>query len=153
MEIYKPITDSTMIDSLGNFLYEVHDIMGGKAPISTRIITYRYSTTYFNEQTTNNYIFEYEYQYGKDLWAYYSFIINETNEKMLIRSFYMTPSDRSLSSMFDFTFKNKPIINYFWFILTLLVPLFIVFTIVFIAITPLRRKWLWIIFSLLGARA
>ena len=47
-----------------------------------------------------------------------------------------------------FSLKNATIKNYIALFFTLCVPLFIIVSIVFIALTPIKLKALWIIFAL-----
>lgn len=60
------------------------------------------------------------------------------------------PYNKSLQEINRFSFKDKRSIHYFFFIMLILVPLFIFISIFFCIKTPLKRKWLWIIFILLG---
>lgn len=56
----------------------------------------------------------------------------------------------SLESVNRFTFSGKSIVHYLVFAACIAVPVFVIFTLVVCVRTPVHRKWLWIIFILIG---
>ncbi|NTW32939.1 MAG: hypothetical protein HGB12_09975, partial [Bacteroidetes bacterium] len=98
----------------------------------------------------STYLLDYEYEYRKDSWAYYSFQLLEKNGQFKVTSFRFLPTYESLSNIHNFTFKGKSFIHYLWIILMIFIPLFIIITIVFICLTPIKLKWFWIILALTG---
>jgi len=56
----------------------------------------------------------------------------------------------SLKPLNRFTFSGKSIVHYLVFAACIAVPLFIIFTLIMCIRTPVRRKWLWVIFILFG---
>jgi hypothetical protein len=56
----------------------------------------------------------------------------------------------SLEEMNRFTFRDKGWIHYGFFLAVIGIPLFILFALVVCVRSKIRRKWLWVVFTLLG---
>ena len=117
--------------------------------ISSRIVNSQKRTIFF-ENTVTNYNLVYEYEYSGNLWVYYTFQLLEKENDFVVQTFSILPSDQSLSKIHEFTFENKSFINFLWIFLVIIIPIFILVTLIFAIRTPLKRKWLWIIFILFG---
>ncbi|MBO0695369.1 MAG: hypothetical protein J2P56_04615, partial [Verrucomicrobia bacterium] len=85
-----------------------------------------------------------------DAWAVAVFAIetDSTGRHISGANFQALPD--SLQVLNQFTFKNKPAIHYLFFFASLLIPLFIIATIIVCLRSGVRRRWLWIIFILFG---
>ena len=71
------------------------------------------------------------------------------NTTILASRFQWVPD--SLENINRFTFSGKSVAHYLVFAICIAMPLFIIFTLVVCIRTPVRRrKWLWVIFILLG---
>ena len=103
-----------------------------------------------NKMSTYN--LGYEYDYG-NLWVYYTFQIIEIENNLSISSFNMERSNQSLSSIHQFEIKGKSLAHFLWLGISILVTLFILITLVFAIKTPLKKKWVWILFILFGIGA
>ena len=138
-------------DNARAFYIQMYENIKGKKLISSRIINSQYSTTYAVKETTiYSLAYEYEYEYPNSLWVYYTFQILKKDNDFEVQTFNINPSDHSLSLDYEFTFKNKSFRHFLWLFFSIIIPLFILTTIVFIIKTPIKKKWLWIIFILIG---
>lgn len=135
-------------EDLRDFLFLLKDSLKTKSLKNTSIINYSFKKIYGKNPLTN-YEIVYEYEYN-DIWIYYSFQIQEKNGNMTIYHLNISPYKISLRNVNQFTFQNKGLIHYFFIFMMILVPIFIIISIIFCFKTPLKRKWLWIIFILFG---
>ena len=131
------------------FFSQSYENLKDKDLISARIVNSEKRTVFFKNKTTTYYL-SYEYEYSDNLWIYYNFQLLQKDNDFLVQTFNIQPTDHSLSETYKFSFENKSFTHYLWFFFLILIPLFIVITLIFAIKTPLRRKWLWIIFILLG---
>jgi hypothetical protein len=69
---------------------------------------------------------------------------------MLILGFHVNPIPKSLQELNAFTFDNKSIVHYSIFGFTIIIPLFIIFSLIQCIRTKIKRKWLWLLFILIG---
>jgi hypothetical protein len=132
-----------------NFLNEVNQAISEREVLNYRLISSSWTTLY-SGTTSTTYNLQYEYKYADDFWIYYSFQILEKNNNLTVNYLNFQPRNESLSSYYEFNFKNKTIIHYTWLFMAILVPIFILFSVIYAIRTPLKRKWLWIIFILVG---
>ena len=96
-----------------------------------------------------NYGIDYEYKVG-DKFLYFTLGIREQNNKLTLTSFDGTIKDESLSKVYAFTLKNKGFLHYMFLFFAILIPIFIITSLIFAIRTKLTRKWLWIIGILFG---
>lgn len=136
-------------DKASEFYSQMHEFIKNKTLISSRIVNSEYRTIYANKETTT-YRLSYEYEYPNNLWVYYTFQILKNDSDFEVQTFNITPSDHSLSLDYEFTFHNKTFRHFLWLFFSIFVPLFMLTTIVFTIKTPIKKKWLWIIFILVG---
>jgi len=108
----------------------------------------RKRTIHYDEGFTNYWI-EYEYVLS-DKYLYVIFNILEKDDVLKVTNFEGNVSDISLAKIHEFTFKNKGILHYIFLVFALLVPAFIIVTLIFAIRTRLEKKWLWIIGILFG---
>jgi hypothetical protein len=149
---YNKIEETYQNDSILIGLKNMYELLKDKAQINSRIISYKFSKTHSisNGNDFNTFSIEYEYQYSTDRWAYYSFILLEENNQYKIISFNFLPTYKSLDNIHDFTLKGKSFLHYLWLTLMILVPIFIILTVIFIIRTPVKYKWLWILLVIFG---
>jgi hypothetical protein len=115
---------------------------------SIRIISARQQTL-MGENGFTNYTIDYEY-FIKDKYLYFTFGIREENGRLLITAFDGRFFETSLTEIHTFTLDKKGIVHYLFLVLAILIPVFILLTLVFAIRTKLSKKWLWIIGILLG---
>ncbi|MFC0878850.1 hypothetical protein ACE01N_19800 [Saccharicrinis sp. FJH2] len=116
---------------------------------SFRIINARMTRMYGNNGIII-YGIDYEYNVG-DKFLYFTFGIQEQNNKLLITAFDGRIMDDSLTKVHAFTLKGKGFLHYLFLFFAISIPLFILISLIFVIKTKqLKRKWLWIIGVLLG---
>lgn len=135
-------------DDTRKFFVDSYRNLKDKELIKSAIIDSRYTIVY-GENAVTNYELSYEYKYD-NLWVYYTFRLQKKDDQLSLYGFKITPVGNSLRQLHEFSFKNKGFKHYFFFLMLLVVPLFILISIGFSIKTPLKQKWLWIIFMLLG---
>ena len=91
----------------------------------------------------------YQYQFT-NAWALAAITIDTAGGTKRVFGVNVNPIPKSLGELNAFTLSGKSIKQYFVLILAAVVPIFIIWIVVLCARTKMRRKWLWIIFILLG---
>ena len=92
----------------------------------------------------------YQYQNG-DQWLLVSLTVHTRGGLSTLISINLQPMPKSLGEINAFAFKGKGARHYTMLLVAIAVPLFIIYALVAcIRTRPIRRKWLWIIFILLG---
>lgn len=116
---------------------------------SCRIINAR-KTSMMGDNGFTNYGIDYEYAVG-DKFLYFTFGIREQNNNLLITAFDGRILDDSLSKAHEFSLKDKGFLHYLFLFFAILIPIFILISLIFVIKTKrLKRKWLWIIGVLFG---
>lgn len=114
--------------------------------LSTEIIGSQVNV--FNGQWQGNFSFEYHFTDGWNL-ANAAFKKVDGEYKVIGLNVYQT--EMSQKEINAFTFNNKSFTQYLILSLAVIVPVFIILSTYFCARTPIpKRKWLWVIFVLLG---
>jgi len=106
-------------------------------------------SSYPGKDRITNYSIGYEYAAG-DKFLYFSIGVREQKERLTITSFIGTIKEESLSQVNEFTFKDKGFTHYLFLIFTILIPAFIVLTIIYAAVAKIKMKWLWLTGMLFG---
>lgn len=128
-----------------NYLKNVHQNLSTRKLINTNIIGYR--VTKMNDTKYTH--LEYEYEHDVD-WAYFTVDLINAGGIIKVQGFNGNGFQESLVKANSFDLKGKSFGHYLTLLLMVSIPLFILTTIVFIALTPIKRKVLWIIFALFG---
>jgi len=115
---------------------------------SFRIINARQQTM-MGENGFTNYSVDYEY-FIKDKHLYFTFGIREQKGKLSITAFDGRFFETSLTEIHSFTLHKKGVVHYLFLAFAILIPIFILVTVIFAIKTKLNKKWLWIIGILLG---
>jgi hypothetical protein len=106
-------------------------------------------TSLMGKDGFTNYWIDYEYNTNPKF-LYIKIGIREQNGRLTVTAFNGNILDESLSKTYNFTFKDKGIKHFLFFCISILVPVFILFTLFFAIKTKLNKKWLWIIGIILG---
>ena len=99
------------------------------------------------KETQNNLTYQLQFT---DSWLLASVVVREMGDKQYILGFHVNPIPSSLKEMNAFTLNSKTLLHYGVLGLTIAIPIFIAYTLILCARTRIKRKWLWIIFILLG---
>lgn len=130
-------------------LRQMQSVFGAEEAEEKNLIGYQVHT-YGQNPTTYN--LSYQYGYG-DRWVVWNvaFRVLEDEKSQIIGLNVYPPLSQSLKDTHRFTLQNKGILHYIFLLLCIAIPVFILFTLVFAIRTKIkRRKWLWIIFILVG---
>ena len=85
-----------------------------------------------------------------DAWVVAAFLIESSPKGKYIAGANLQLVSDSLRVLNRFTFKNKRAIHYLFLAACVFVPLFILSAILICIFSRIRKRWLWIIFILLG---
>jgi hypothetical protein len=114
--------------------------------ISTTIIGSQVYT--FNGEWQGNFTFEYEFESG---WNIANAVLKKVGDGYEVIGINVYQTEDSQKALNAFSLSSKSPFHYLILLLALIVPLFIITSVCFCARTPIpKRKWLWIIFILLG---
>lgn len=101
-------------------------------------------TKLYGDRPVTTYTIEYEKELEENF-IYFFFTIQNQNGTMKISEFDARGMKTSLMDAHQFTFKNKSITHYLFFLLAILSSGFIIFTLISAIRTPLKLKWIWIV--------
>ncbi len=117
-------------------------------PITIKLVGYT-SMKFLRQHA--RYFFTYEYEYDQQWILVYVGFRNLSPKRKEIIQFNVTPIDRSLEETHRFSLKGKGDTHYGFLLICAVCPLFILYTVIACIRTKLKkRKWLWIIFILVG---
>lgn len=116
-------------------------------PLSTKTVG-SFTQQFNNEWTSYNISFEQQFP---DRWALVAVQLREKNGALKLIGMNVKPLAQSLESAAAFNFAGKGAAHYLVLALAVLVPVFVVFTLVVCYRTPMaKRKWLWMLFIAFG---
>jgi hypothetical protein len=130
----------------------LHDLTGVLAhgePLSVEVIgcnVFTNASTQGNTRTTN---LSYQIHFS-DSWAAGNVTVGHPSGAMSVLGSHFQPIPDSLEVLNRFTFTGKSIVHYLVFAACIAVPIFILVALLVCIRSRIRRKWLWIIFILLG---
>ena len=100
------------------------------------------------EYSETNITLEYEFP---SKWLLASVVIRKKGVSPTITGLHVEPLSDSLEHINSFTLKDKSVLQYLVLLMAIVLPLFTIYVLVLCVRTrPLKRKWLWIIFVLVG---
>ncbi|MFD0949951.1 hypothetical protein ACFQ0F_06040 [Paraperlucidibaca wandonensis] len=137
-EIEAQITDELLEEMAGYFRQG--------EPLSVKIIGSQVNV--FNGQWQGNFTFEYEFESG---WNLANTALKKIDNGYEVIGLNVYQTEISQKELNAFGFSSKSGMQYFVLCAAVLVPLFILCTLIVCIRTPIeRKKWLWVIFILLG---
>jgi len=144
--IEKEIDPSLKDSQLRQKLERMAGFFPKEAPKVVRVVGSYTNTT--GDTKTANLSFEYEYPRA---WVLANVVVQRKGDALLVKGVHVQPATASLATVNQFTFDGKEPKHFALLAGAALVPVFIVFALVAAVRTPIpKRKWLWIIFILLG---
>jgi len=125
-------------------------LMPAQQPISVKVVGAQVSNLSMNGKNSSNTNITFEYQFpGK--WLLVNVATQKKDGGFSIVGFRVTPITDSLENLNRFTLTGKSPLHYAVLMLAILFPLFILCVLVLCIRTKMeKRKWLWIIFIVLG---
>lgn len=106
-------------------------------------------TSLLGKNGFTNYWIEYEYKLGTEF-IYFTFGISNENQKLTVTAFDAKILDNSLSKTYAFSLRNKGIVHYIFLCFIILIPIFIIVTLIAAIRTKMQRKGLWLIGIIFG---
>ena len=145
-----PLVDPKLRDADGQRgLRELSDLLRSDEEKSVEIIGANTFISYSSEgkQTTVTLSYQLELSTG---WFAGTVVILDKGETRAIASARFNRVPMSLKVLNRFTFHDKTSVHYLFLLLCVTIPVFVVTTLVICARSKIRKKWLWIIFILVG---
>lgn len=141
--ILSPELDAQVTDEL---LEQMAAYFREGEPLSVKIIGSQVNV--FNGQWQGNFTFEYQFESG---WNLANTALKKTDSGYQVIGINVYQTEASQKELNAFGLSSKSGLQYLVLCLAVLVPLFILFTLIVCIRTPIQqKKWLWIIFVLLG---
>lgn len=121
------------------------DLLSASAPQQVKIIGVR------GQQKGDQKLIQLNYQiYYEKAWVVASLAIVETPKERYVFSVRMDPLKAPLEKLYAFKFFGKTFIHYLTLLLSVAIPLFIVYTLIQCLKLTDKRKWIWVPFIILG---
>jgi len=148
-----PMLDPAVAAQVGaNGIARLHQILDHGEPISFETIGWNFlSLRPFDQSkpTTRTTNLSYQLQF-RDAWVVANVVLTSTGQGNHVSGVNLQPIPDSLERLNRFTLTGKTAFYYAFFAMCILVPLFILITIVICVRSCVRRRWLWIVFILIG---
>ena len=143
--------DTSIVNQAGkDFLTKVSEDLKYKGLKSVKVLSYKTTSNWSTNHAYNiSYTTEYEFNYDN---YYYGFIITikEEENKLSIIGFNGNKFDRPISEINKLSSSNLGLSHIIFIILSIAIVGFIIFSIIDIAKSEIKKKWIWIIISLIG---
>jgi len=119
-----------------------------ESEISKDLVGYR---TFKLNNNPTQYTISHQFEFSEN-WVITTLNFSSNNDKNIkLKHFNVTPLNQSLQETNKFTFKGKSWIHYLTFLSCIITPIFVIFTLIIALKTRFeKRKWLWILFILVG---
>ncbi len=119
-------------------------------PDEVEVVSWSWHTNIFTTGTSGQNTLEIQYHVN-DRWLLARITINTISGARVIEGAYVNELPDSLEKINEFTLKGKSLLSYIVLLVVVLVPIFVLTSLVLCIRTRLRRrKWLWLIFILFG---
>ena len=137
-QLHQPDTESN--------LNEIADFFDPGAPVSMEFIGFNVFST--PEKRRSNLTYQYQFT---NSWLLASVVVDTIGDEKHVMGITVNPIPASLGELNAFTFENKGIRHYIMLLGAVVIPIFILFALIVCIRTKMKKKkWLWIIFILLG---
>jgi hypothetical protein len=130
-------------------LYELNRVLAHGEPVSVEVIGCNIFSNANAQGTTRTTNLSYQIHFA-DSWAAGNVAVGHTSGGISVLGSRFQPVPDSLEALNRFTFAGKSVVHYLVFAACIVVPAFILVALVVCIRSRVGRKWLWIIFILLG---
>ena len=130
-------------------LREINRVLAYGEPVSVEITGCNVFTNASSQGTTRTTNLSYQIHFP-DSWAAGNIAIGHQGSSTAIVDSHFRSIPDSLEVLNRFTFARKSVVHYLVFALCIAIPLLILVALIVCIRSRIRRKWLWIIFILLG---
>jgi hypothetical protein len=120
-------------------------------PLSAKVVEFRFNIfkPFDGGDAKSSYNITKEYEFPST-WIVLNLSYAETGDSLTYTGMRLYSFNSSLAEQNRFELQGKSPIAYAVLLLAIIVPLFIIYSLVKCVRTPIKRKWLWLIFILLG---
>ncbi len=132
-----------------NGLREINLVLAHGEPISVEIIGCNVFTNASSQGTLRTANLSYQIHFP-DSWAAGNIAVGHRERAAAVVDTHFQSIPDSLEALYRFTFSGKSVVHYLVFAACIIIPFFILVTLIVCIRSRIRRKWLWIIFILLG---
>lgn len=126
-------------------LAQIQQILNQGEPVNIEVVGINWV---MQEGRTRSYL-TYQIQFPKS-WALASVIVDKAGSELFLLGIQLNPLEASLGEINAFTLTGKSLLHYLFLAIVIFIPLFLIYTVVLIIRSNVRRKWLWILFVFLG---
>lgn len=130
-------------------LHDLNGVLAHGEPFSVEVIGCNVFTNASTQGTTRTTNLSYQIHFS-DSWAAGNVAVGHPSGGMCVLGSHFQPILDSLEALNRFTFTGKSILHYLFFAACIAVPALILVALIVCIRSQIRRKWLWIIFILLG---
>ncbi|MBA3963303.1 MAG: hypothetical protein H0X40_15580 [Chthoniobacterales bacterium] len=130
-------------------LHELNGVLAHGEPLSVEIIGCNVFSNASAQGTTRTTNLSYQIHFAGS-WAVGNVAVGHTSGGVAVLASRFQPVPDSLEALNRFTFANKSIVHYLVFAACVTIPALILAALVVCIRSRIRRKWLWIIFILVG---
>jgi hypothetical protein len=137
----------TEIENQAAFTPEIVQQMANTFPkgkrLTQELIGFQTKTIANDGITHDMYTYEYQFEGG---WLLASIVVKNKDNQLMVSSVYVLPTEKSQKELNQFQFAGKTALHYALLAFMVLIPLFILISLIFCLRTPnLNRRWLWLI--------
>jgi hypothetical protein len=126
-------------------LTQVAAMLAHGEPLSLELVGCNVFST--SEKKRSNLTYQYQFT---NAWVLATVTIDTVGTRKKVFGVNVNPIPKSLGELNAFTLSGKGIQHYVVLVLAVVIPIFIIWTVILCARTMVRKKWLWIIFILAG---
>lgn len=145
-EVEKYLNPQLKTPDISRNLEKLAGYFPSEEPLAIELI----SSSSFTNDDLRGTILTFQYQFS-DTWLVAHFVMGKRNGKILVHTVHVEQKSDSLEKINAFKLSGKSVTHYLFLALTIIVPLFILYTLILCARTPIEKaKWLWVVCILFG---
>ncbi|MHC4619822.1 MAG: hypothetical protein ACYTEQ_18905 [Planctomycetota bacterium] len=131
--------------NLRSRLEGIVELLSRQEPVSVECVGWRVLET--PEKKRSNLTYQLTY---KEAWLLVTVVVDEISGKLQVYGVNVKPLAKSLEEIHAFKLAGKSFAHYVVLLSAIVIPVFVIWTVVLCVRTKVDRKWLWIIFILIG---
>ena len=143
------LTPSLRGDQASQWLQKLHGLFDHGNPLEIETIGCNVSNDLLPSQQTRRTDLSYQIHF-KDSWVAGDVVLGQKSDAVYVLGTHFRPITDSLENINRFTLSGKSPIHFAVLALCVLIPSFMLYALVVCIRSPIRRKWLWIIFIIFG---
>ena len=145
-EIEKALDPGIRTGNIRDTLTKMAELIPSQEPISIKLV----GAHKFQGPNTTTVSTTFEYSFG-DKWLLTNVAVRDRNGSKTIVGFNVNPMTQSLESQNRFSLAGKSVLHYTILVAAMAAALLTLYSLLVCARTkPLKRKWLWVLFILVG---